>query len=404
MNLRKIKLKLFALSTMVVVLNICAIRFLPGIIPYFVIAFTTLSIIPLSMLILKRLTKKMEKEKSKIDNRALKLAGAIKDLQELVYRDNIELANNLVKSITISEEAASKLNSCFITLSDLSRQQGEKIHDIITDTQEDQTQSEGESEKITLESFASTLDNALKSFAETSAQASQNSVNASNKINEMIVQMDEVFKSLEELETIAGQTNLLALNAAIEAARAGEAGRGFAVVADEVRTLSMRSTEFNNTVREKISLTKSSSSEVGQIIDEMAKTDTSFLSDSRDELSHIMRELQEKEKSSIDHIAQAEKLSDEIKSYVNTAIQSLQSQDILTQLLEYSIKEANIENDSLNNLIKSIDTDIKSGDAEHLIDTLHNLITEYQEKSREIKEKPPSSKAQTTASDEAELF
>lgn len=97
-------------------------------------------------------------------------------------------------------------------------------------------------------------------------ELSQSVAGAETSIIKVASDSENIGGILEVIRGIADQTNLLALNAAIEAARAGEQGRGFAVVADEVRTLAQRTQEATGEINEMVTELQSGASQATMVM------------------------------------------------------------------------------------------------------------------------------------------
>ncbi|MEQ5814257.1 hypothetical protein J3362_01970 [Marinobacter sp. NFXS11] len=253
-----------------------------------------------------------------------RLQSPFQDAQQQMGKELLPVWDQQIETARVQTESAiTDLTGCF---SNLARE----LHGATTMASEVASSLEGG-----IDSSFGRADSELHSVVNTLRGALEDRDGLLHQINGLDTFVDELDSMAQDVAKIAGQTNLLALNAAIEAARAGEHGRGFAVVADEVRKLSRLSADTGERISTKVGYIGDSIRAAVSAAQESSGRDGASIRSSEETIEGVLADFQGLGARLL-HSAESLRITNiGIQSEVESALVQLQFQDRTSQMLTH---------------------------------------------------------------------
>ncbi|PLX84510.1 MAG: hypothetical protein C0617_07725 [Desulfuromonas sp.] len=260
--------------------------------------------------------------------------------------DSLSEENRQVRELL--NGAIENLVGSFTGLEENSRSQQELVHQLTRCS--GSPQSGAGKQELSFEAFLQEIDGVLKVLVDATASNSGAAKTLAEQMKHAKADFDQVTNMLGEIKKIADQTNLLAINAAVEAARAGQHGKGFAVVAGEVRQLSVRSNTFSMQIETSVENIAGSLQAAEDAVHDMAREGMDLARQSQGKVEQILEKNQAFNHRIESSARDISGIAEQVKEGVAAAVTSLQFHDLLSQILTHMDKRAELMRSMLTGL------------------------------------------------------
>ena len=259
-----------------------------------------------------------------------------------------DMRKQIYTVIQQTEQAADTIASSFQAVVNKASVQARQAMELLEGTQG--AASDGAPQS--LQDFIRVSDERLNKMADEVVRVADLSIHMVQDLDGIQKRTQAIDDFLMDVEKLADQTSLLALNADIEAARVGEQGRGFSIVAQEVRKLSKRSHDFSDRIRQHLKMVKSGLDKTYGDMRMLSAADMEHALKIKEEVIKLTQSLEEKNREVAETVGNINTISKEIAQDVQNIVISLQFHDITSQKLNKMLEPMDELRHTLNHLMQ----------------------------------------------------